>query len=110
MTFPAEFYVHTATVEQYLGSGTNGTRYAAGVSIPCYIDAQQVVTTAASGQEVTQRTTVLYCDLSHAALLTPLSRVTSAQLNGDQTAHVQSCNPLDGGPLGLPDHVEAVLV
>ena len=104
------FYVHTATVEQYLGSSTSGPRYAAGVSISCYIDAQQVETQAASGQTVTQRATVLYCDNTHAALLVPLSRVTSAQLGGDQTAHVQTCNPLDAGSLGLPNHVEAVLV
>lgn len=110
MTFPAEFYVHTATVEQYLGSGTTGPRYAAGVVVACFIDAQEVVTQTASGQDVTQRATKLYCDNSHAALLVPLSRVTSVQLAGDQTAHVQTANVLDSGALGLPDHVEAVLV
>lgn len=105
-----QFYVHTATVEQYLGSGTSGARYAAGVEIACFLDAQQVATTAGSGQEVSQRATVLHCGPANAGLLAPLSRITSAQLAGDGTAHVQTCNILDGGTLGLPDHVEAVLV
>lgn len=106
----AAFYVHTATVEQYLGSGTTGPRYAASVDIPCFIDAQDVATINSAGQTVTQRSTRLYCDTTYGALLAPLSRVSSVQLNGDQVAHVQTVNIMDSGALALPDHVEAVLV
>lgn len=106
-----EFYVHTATVETYLGTGANGPSYAAGVDIACYIDAETVLVTTGTGQQVTQRTTVLYADSSAAALLTVQSRVTSTQLGNDDQARVAKLNVLDVGAL-MPDmaHVEATLI
>jgi hypothetical protein len=106
------FYVHTCTVETYLGETSFGPKYAAPSSpVPCWIDAQQLVTTSADGQQTTQKNTVVCCDLSYAALFAPQSKVTSVHLGGDNIARVAKVYLLDSGTLGLGlDHVEATLI
>lgn len=107
-----EFYVHTCTVETYLGESAYGPQYGpASQPVPCWIDGQEVVTVNGSGQQVTQRNTVVNCDISYGPLFTPQSKVTSTQLGGDNVARVAKVNLLDSGALGLGlDHVEATLI
>jgi len=98
------FLVHSVTVETYLGSGAYGDTYADPAPIPCFLDDGVHLTRDRAGAEVASTSTVYAAPGSRAALA-PGSRVT---VNG-RTAFVISVNDRNGGPLGLPDHVEAHL-
>lgn len=105
-----EFYVHTLTVETYIGeSSTDGPVYAAAVSVPGFLDTTSSLTQTATSAEESSVRSMFYCDPSYAALFVAQSRVSSPDLGGDGKATVNHVNPLTSGPLGLPDHVEVGL-
>lgn len=111
MTFPAEFYVHTATVEQYLGEGSMGPMYAAPVTVSGFLDTTaQDVRSAFSDEVTAARSMSFYTDPSNASLFVVQSRLTSSDLGGDGKATVVRVNALTSGPLGLPDHIEVGLL
>jgi hypothetical protein len=102
----ADFYVHTATVEQYLGTAGNGQDlFSAPVTIVCFADLGLKQMLNPSGILVTTIGT-MYSDPSTAALLDLSARV---QVNG-KTARVMATTLNDSGALDLPDHVAAILV
>lgn len=103
------FYVHTAAVSTYQGSGAYGPVYADPVNIPCMIDSVDTLVTTTAGQQVSQRTSMLYADTQYESLLKAASRVQSDQLGDDQTATITKVNPLQIPGLSLPDHVECEL-
>lgn len=109
MGFPDEFYVHTATVQTYQGNGAAGPSFADPVTVACYIEATAALSAGSGGEQVTARSTTLYCSLDYQSAFTAESVVTSDQLGG-KPARVLTVNPLDAGPLGLPNHVEVTLL
>lgn len=98
------FYVHTVSVETLSGSGPYGDVYLPATTIPCFVDDSARLVRNKSGDEVTSSTTI-YADPEYALVFAPDSRVT---VNG-RTAYIITTNSLNGGPLGLPDHVEVHL-
>lgn len=103
------FYVHTADIASYQGSNSNGPVRADPVTIPCMLDSVDILTTTTAGQQVSQRTTMLYADTQYADLLTVNSLVQSSQLGDDQTANIIKVNVMELSGLGLPDHIECEL-
>lgn len=101
MSAIAAFFVHTATVEEFLGAGPSGDLYAAPVTVMGFLDDGVVLVQSASGEQLVQKA-VFFASLADADLFVPESQVT---VNG-KVAQVSSVRRRDGGPLGLPDHVE----
>lgn len=99
-----EFWVHTITVETFLGEGGNGPAYADPVDVPCFIDGGVKVTRTATGEQLVVNAPV-YAPLEHAATLTAESRVT---VRG-RTARILAATVYDSGDLDLPDHVQVTL-
>lgn len=98
------FWVHSASVETYQGTGAAGDTYGSPVSFACFIDDSAKLVRNRVGDEVVSSTTI-YADLSWAVSLIAESRVTA---NG-RVAQVITADVHDSGPLGLPDHVEVHL-
>lgn len=96
-----DFYVHTVTVETKTGSGAYGDVYAAPVDVPCWLEPKRRLVRGKDGQEVLS-SSFLSCDVVHAAVFTPDTRVT----HDGKTAYVIGVNTFTSGPLGLPDHLE----
>ena len=100
----ADFYIHTATVEQWLGTSADGDVYAAPVDVTCFVDDTTKLIRAATGEQTVSGTTI-YAPSSAAEALTIQARVTIAS---GRVSRVINVNGLDG-PFGL-DHVEANLL
>ena len=98
-------FVHTDTVRTLTGSGGMGQTWADPVDVACFIDDQVRLVRAPDATETTSSTT-LYARPEHTAALTPGSEV---DLPSGRTATVITTARRDGGPLDLPDHVEAAL-
>jgi hypothetical protein len=98
------FFIHTASVETFTGTGAYGDTYAAAASVACFLDDGLVLVRTGTTQQLEQKSN-LYAALSDAAKLVPDSRVT---VNG-RAAIVSAARRRDGGSLGLPDHVECDL-
>lgn len=105
-----KFYVHTATVQTYIGEGAMGPTVAAAVTIPCYVDDTTRLVVSATGEQVAAATTI-YAAPSYGVLFTVGSMVTSSAF-GDpaRAARVINQNNLSSGALALPDHVEVHLI
>lgn len=100
-----EFYVHTATVETYLGTnGYGADTFAAPVVLAppngCLIEPKRRLVRDSTGEQVISETTV-YTYPANAALFAPSSRVT---INGT-VSRVIVVAPFESGDLDLPDHV-----
>lgn len=108
----AFFYVHTITVETWLGTGAAGDVYAAPVVLSpdnpapngVLLEGKVQLVRDATGQEVTSNSTV-YCDVSDGARFTPDSKVTT----GGRVSRVISQNINDAPGLNLPDHAAIYL-
>ena len=98
-------FVHTASVETWLGAGAYGDTYAAPVSVAGLLDDGVVLVRTGTSEQLEQKS-IFYAALSDAAKFVPDSRVT---VNG-RAAWVSAVRRRDGGSLGLPDHVEVDLV
>jgi len=108
----ADFYVHTATVETYAGSGAYGDVYNAPVlhsplNTPpdgVFAEAKRRLVRAKDGQEVVSETT-LYMAPAQGALYVPDSRVTV----GGKVSYVITQNVNDAPGLDLPEHAAVTL-
>lgn len=105
----AMFFVHTVTVEQFLGtSGYGVDQFASAVTLTppngCFVDDSTKLTRDAKGDEVVSSSTV-YTATGNAALFTEGARVTT----GGRVSRVIKVNVNDSGTLGLPDHVAVSL-
>ena len=104
----ADFYVHTCTVETFLGAdGYGRDQFAAPVVLSpatgtgCFIESKRRLVRKSMTEETISETT-LYTYPGSAALFAPNSRVTV----GTAVSRVIVTNLNDsGGGLGLPDHV-----
>lgn len=105
MSAIAAFFIHTATVETFLGAGPSGDMYAAPVDVKGFLDDGIVRVQSSAGEQLEQKS-VLYAALSDAAVFVNESRVT---VNG-RACQVTAVRRRDGGSLGLPDHVEVELI
>lgn len=94
-------WVHTASVETFLGAGPTGDTYAAAVAVKGFLDDGVVLVQSAAGEQLVQKT-IFFAALSDADKFIPESRVT---VNG-LAAQVSTVRRRDGGSLGLPDHIE----
>lgn len=98
-----DFFVHTVTVEPLTGSGGEGDVFAAPVTMACFVEDDRRLVRGPDGREVISETT-LYAPAGTTSLQ-PGSRITLAS----RVATVIAAAVLDGGALGLPDHVVANL-
>lgn len=100
----ADFYVHTATVETYQGTGAYGDVYAAPVVVACFAEAKRRLVRAKDGQETVSEST-LYMGAADGGLFVPDSRVTV----GGKVSYVITQNVNDAPGLDLPDHAAITL-
>lgn len=100
-----DFYVHTVTVRTAAGTGGMGQNFAAPVDVACFVDDAVRLVRALDAAQVVSSST-LYAGPEHAAHFTPGSEV---DLPSGRTTTVITAAYRDGGPLDLPDHVEAAL-
>lgn len=104
-----EFFVHTVTVEEFLGANGYGVdQFGAATTLAppngCLVDDSTTLTRNGKGEEVVSSSTV-YTFTANASLFGAGARVTS---NG-RTSRVIKVNVNDSGPLDLPDHVAVSL-
>jgi hypothetical protein len=104
MTFPSTFYVHTAAVETYNGSGAFGDSFSTSVTIPCFIEDDRKLIVGPNGEQVVSATKLITY-LSNAPLFTTDTRVTA---NG-RAARVLDVKRHAFGSLSLPEFVEVDL-
>lgn len=100
-----EFMVHTVTVETHGGEDPFGNIHTE-LSDPIegFLDDSRQLVRSASGDQVVSEST-FYTGKEHKDLFKPESLVHLP----DRTATVISTKVADSGPLGLPDHLAAVL-
>ncbi len=99
------FFVHTATVETFLGSGPQGDVYAAPVTVSGYLDDGIVRVQTASAEELVQKAT-FYAGIGDAGVFVPQSRVT---VNG-RACQVTAVRRREAGALlAAAQHVEVDL-
>jgi len=99
------FWVHTATVETFLGAGPTGDTYAAAVVLKGFLDDGVVLVRTSAGEQLVQKT-IWFGPLSDAASFVPESRVT---VDG-RASQVSAIRRRDSGSLNLPDHIEVDLI
>jgi hypothetical protein len=99
------FYVHSATVEKFLGAGPTGDLYATPVTVKGFLDDGVQRAVGPGGAEVQSAQTKFYCALSNADLFSPESRVT---VNGRPT-QVNYVRRRDADGFGGPSHCEVDL-
>jgi len=107
-----DFFVHTVTLETWLGAGSLGDIYAAPVRLSpdntppngVFLEGKVKLVRDSTGQQVTAASTI-YCSVADGARFTPDSKVT----NGGRVSHVISQNVNDAPGLDLPDHAEIYL-
>jgi hypothetical protein len=99
-----DFYVHTVTVETWLGTGAAGDVYQIPATVPGFLEGKNVLVRDATGQQVVASST-FYCSTADGAKFTPDSKVTT----GGRVSHVIGQNVNDAPGLDLPDHAAIYL-
>ena len=97
-------FIHTVTVEAYLGTGAYGDRWADPVTVPCFVDETRRLVRDATGTEVVSEATV-YASTGAYELFPPGSRVTVRAAS----THVIGRALFDGDALELPSHLAVTL-
>lgn len=100
-----ELFVHTATVETYLGAGAQGDMYGAPVTVKGYLDDGLVRVQGAGGEQLVQKAT-FYASAADAAKFAPESRVT---VNGRASQVTQVRRREAGAMFASLAHVEVDL-
>jgi hypothetical protein len=96
---------HTITVEPYRGASANGPVYGSPVVVPCHLDATSATTRTTSGRSAGD-STIAYCQLDAAAVLTPEARVTVA----GRVVEVVSVRRNDYPDSPVPEHLEVTFL
>lgn len=99
-----DFFVHSVSVETWLGTGAAGDIYAAPATVPGFLEGKNVLVRDATGQQVVANST-FYCSVADGAKFSPDSKVTT----GARVSHVIGQNVNDAPGLGLPDHAAIYL-
>lgn len=97
------WFIHTATVETFLGVGAYDDQFADPATDTGYLEGSTKLVRDQSGQEVVSSST-WYTDLVNAGNYTPDTRFTSAGV----VSRVVGTNTFQT-PLGIEDHVEVYL-
>ena len=105
MSALSAFFIHTASVETFAGTGAYGDTYAAPVPVKGFLDDGVVLVRTGTSEQLVQKS-IFYAALADADKFVPQSRVT---VNGRVT-WVSAIRRRDGGSLGLPDHIEVDLI
>lgn len=101
----ADFYVHTATVDTFLGSGPYGDKYQpTSEPVPCMIEESRKLVRSSAGEQVVSETT-LWMDKAHYDAFAPESVV---YVRGHESK-VITRSLADSGDLDLPDHLQVAL-
>jgi|GEM_PF-1720246 len=108
------FFIHTATVETFTGTGAYGDAYAAPVVVKGFLDDGVVLVRTGTSEQQEQKSifyaplTFVYQGVQYVSwdVFMPDSQVT---VNG-RACHVSERRSRDGGSLGLPDHIEVDLI
>ena len=101
----SRLFVHTASVETFLGSGPTGDLYAAPVTVKGFLDDGVMRQVVSGGGEVQVAQTKFYCALSDASKFTPESRVTV----NSRVTQVNELHRRDADGFGGPSHTEVDL-
>jgi hypothetical protein len=104
MTGITDFFVHTVSVESWLGTGAAGDVYQTPTTVSGFLEGKTVLVRDSTGQQVVAQST-FYCSTTDGAKFTPDSKVTT----GGRVSHVISQNVNDAPGLGLPDHAAIYL-
>lgn len=97
----ADFYVHTASVEMYLGTaGSGADLFAAPVTIVGFADTARHLVRSSDGEQVVSESTFVTYPVSEPVFVEN-SRVT---INGHESRVIRT-NLGDSGSLDLSDHV-----
>ncbi|WP_193118443.1 hypothetical protein [Brachybacterium tyrofermentans] len=100
-----ELFMHTVTVDSWVGVGAYGDVYAdTSDSLPCYLDETRKLVRDENGTETTSEATV-FVSLQDGETFKPGSIVHLE----DRDALVISRARRDGRPLDLPSHTEVAL-
>lgn len=94
-----DFWVHTVTVEMFLGAGAYGDVYAAPVTVIGFMDGTRKIVRSATAEQVVSESTFYTYPIT-GPLFVPDSRVTQ----GSEVSYVIKNNTNDSGVLDLPDH------
>lgn len=101
----ADWYVHTAQVEMFLGvNGYGEDIFAAPVSVVCFLDDARKLVRNKDGEQVVSETTLATFPVN-APLFTADSKVT---VNGAESRVIKT-KVGDSGDLDLPDYVAVSL-
>lgn len=101
----AEFYIHTASTEAYLGTNNDGVDlYATAASVPGWWEGVTRLILNSDGEQVLALG-VFRTSPANAASFPLLARVTVAGTTG----RVERVSTFTSGALGLPDHIEIAL-
>jgi hypothetical protein len=101
---PEYLLVHTASVEEYQGSGSKGDVYAAPYSLPCMIESKPTIVRDANGEDAIA-SALVFAD-PRPTPIPPGSRVTYF---GTRVARVITVAELDDDGLTGLDHIEIAL-
>lgn len=96
-----DFYVHTVSVETFLGTGAAGDLYSDPATVPGWLEDKRRLVRDKDGQEVVSMTQFM-CDNAHLPLFAPDTRVTLP----NRKAFVIGVGNYTSGALELPDHLE----
>ncbi|HEY9409328.1 MAG TPA: hypothetical protein VIQ30_22655 [Pseudonocardia sp.] len=97
----AEFWVHTVTVEPYMGVGGSGPIYGPPTDVACFVEHTRRVVRSGDAREVVSEAQV-FTSPDRAALFPPDSRVA---LDDGRPATVIVAAVHTSGALDLPDHL-----
>lgn len=100
----AHWFVHTVTVETFLGQGANGDLFAAPVKVVGWLSGSRKIVRGIDGQQAISES-AFYTNISNAALFTTDTRVTDSL---GTVSRVIRVNVNDTG--GLMQNVEHVAV
>jgi hypothetical protein len=94
-----DFWVHTITVEMFLGAGAYGDIYAAPVNVIGFMDGARKLIRGTNGEQVVSESSFYTYPIT-GPLFVADSRITQ----GTEVSYVIKTSTNDSGALGLPDH------
>lgn len=103
-------FIHTIGVETHMGESASGEVFAERVNVKGFISENEAVKNNGASQELTSGDaggeSHVYTFLKHAHLFTPKSKVYLSH----RTSQVFKIRFQDGGSMGLPDHIDVLIV
>ena len=105
-------FVHTIGVETHLGESSTGEVYATLASVKGFVSENEAVKNDGGSQQITSGDaggeSHVYTFIKHADKFTPKSKVWLP--NRSTPSQVFKVRFQDGGSMGLPDHLDVLIV